>query len=492
MRLEAAESRASGRQPHPVTTWGEVGLAALTRGRLHPEAEGKEYGMASKDGTRQATPAEPTGLSPDGTRPDPLLLLAQQEAKRLPWLLPVRHRRMAETPFTFFRGAAVVMASDLARQPHSGLMVQLCGDAHLLNFGFYASPERQLLFDLNDFDETHPGPFEWDVQRLATSFLLAGRSLGLNEKQQSRICRRCVRTYGEAMADFARMPVQKMWVLQLRLEQLINEQCSAGFKAHLNTVAATALQRDSHQAVRKLCEITADGTLRFRHEPPLIWRFEELSQEWRAGLAWQEWAGSVAATYQDTLAPGPRRLFSQFRVCDTALKAVGVGSVGTRCAVTVLVGDHPDDVLVLQAKQAEPSVLAPYVAAEAPTHEGQRVVQGQQVMQTASDPFLGWGTNPRGDHLYVRHFRDWKASVDIAQLDREGLKDYGRLCGWTLAKAHARSGNRHALTAHIGNPKAFAQVVLEQALAHAEQTERDHAALVQGIAAGKVSSSALL
>ena len=450
-------------------------------------------GMAlelAETGISEGTAATNAGAAP-AERPDSLALLVQQEATRLPWLVPVRHHRMAASPFAFFRGAAVVMASDLARRPHSGLMVQLCGDAHLLNFGFYASPERQLLFDINDFDETHPGPFEWDLQRLSTSMLLAARSLGLSEKQQGRICRRCVRAYGEAMADFARLPMQEMWVLRLPLKQMIGRESSACLRQHLKQVVATCLGRNSRQAVSKLCERNAAGELRIRHEPPLMWRHEELPEQWRAGQHWQQWTSSVADLYAQTLSPSARHLFRQFRLIDTAMKAVGVGSVGTRCGVSVLIGDHPDDVLVLQTKQATLSVLAPYLQAETPTHQGQRVVEGQRLMQTASDGFLGWSTNPSGDHLYVRHFRDWKGSVDVSQLDDDGLCDYGRLCGWTLAKAHARSGDRRAIAAHIDEPKRFAREMHELALEHAALTEQDHACLLRGIATGSISSCEL-
>ena len=431
----------------------------------------------------------PAVPSADGERPDPLELLARQEAQRLPWLVPVRHSRMAENPFAFFRGAAVVMASDLARRPHSGLIVQLCGDAHLLNFGFFASPERQLLFDINDFDETHPGPFEWDVQRLAASLVLAARSLGLNEKQQGRICRRGVRAYAEAMAEFATMPVQEMWVARLPLQRLIERDGSTNLRDHLRHVVATALRRNSRQAVGKLCEPDGAGGLRFRHAPPLIWRFDQLEDQWLAGLDWHDWSGSIYATYLESIAPALRQLLSQFRLTDAALKAVGVGSVGTRCAVNVLVGEHPNDVLVVQGKQAEPSVLAPYLDIAAPVHQGQRVVEGQRLMQTASDAFLGWGTNPHGQHIYLRHFRDWKGAVDLAQLDADGLKDYGRLCAWTLAKAHARSGDRRAIAAHMGEPKAYGRQVLQQAIEHADLAEQDHRRLLTAIAAGTVLTS---
>ena len=422
-------------------------------------------------------------------RPDPLALLEQQEAERLPWLVPVRHSRMAENPFAFFRGAAVVMAADLARRPHSGLMVQLCGDAHLLNFGFYGSPERQLLFDINDFDETHPGPFEWDVQRFAASMVLAARSLGLQEKQQGKICRRAVRAYGEAMAEFAAMALLPMRVQRLPLQRLIDQRASANLRSHLTQVTTAALRRDSRQAVRKLCEPDGSGALRFRHQPPLIWRLESLEPAWLGGLDWRHWLQQALDAYLASLNPTVQHVLAQFTPTDAAIKAVGVGSVGSRCTIVLFEGSHPDDILVLQGKQAEPSVLAPYVDLPVPEHQGQRVVEGQRLLQGASDAFLGWYSNPLGQQFYARHFRDWKGSVDVAQLDAEGLKDYGKLCGWTLAHAHARSGDRCAIAAHIGEPKAFARGVLEAALEHAEWAQHDHALLLRGIASGRISTS---
>jgi uncharacterized protein (DUF2252 family) len=364
-------------------------------------------------------------------------------------------------------------------------MVQLCGDAHLLNFGFYGSPERQLLFGINDFDETNPGPFEWDVQRLAASFVLAARSLGLSEKQQSRVCRRTVRGYGEAMAEFAAMPQIPMWVARLPLERMIDERASANFRTHLKKVTAAALQRDSRQAVRKLCEADGNGELRFRHQPPLIWRFDALDQAWLAGMDWQDWNQYISRSYMGSISSTMQHLLAQYQISDSALKAVGVGSIGTRCGISLFVGQHPDDILVLQGKQAEPSVLAPYVNLPAPEHQGQRVVEGQRLLQTASDTFLGWGTNPAGDHIYMRHFRDWKASVDVSQLDADGLKDYAQLCGWTLAKAHARGGDRRAIAVHIDDPKRFAEGVLEQAIHHADLAEADHASFALAITQGQ-------
>ena len=426
-----------------------------------------------------------------GARLDPIQLLCQQEADRLAWLVPVRHSRMAENPFAFFRGAAAIMAADLARKAHSGLMVQLCGDAHLLNFGFYGSPERQLLFDINDFDETHPGPFEWDVIRLATSLLLAARSLGLSSKEEGKVCRRGVKAYAEAMAGFAAMPLLEMWVAKLPLKELIGDRAKGSLKAHLKHVTAMALQRNSRQAVRKLCEVDESGTLLFRHQPPLIWRYSLLPSDVLSGMDWRHRVDMMFATYLESLRPELRRLVKQFQMSDVAFKAVGVGSVGTRCAIGLFVGDKPDDVLVIQSKQAEPSVLAPHVqSVEAvPSHQGQRVVEGQRLMQTASDALLGWSTTPEGTPLYWRSFRDWKGSVDVNQLDAEGLKDYGKLCAATLAKAHARSGDRKRIHAVIHDAELFSRTMHEQALEHADLAEQDHKTLLQAIANGRLETS---
>jgi uncharacterized protein (DUF2252 family) len=425
-------------------------------------------------------------------RPDPIDLMLAQEEGRLDWLLPVRHSRMAVSAFTFYRGTAVVMAADLARQPHSGVMVQLCGDAHLLNFGFYASPERQLLFDLNDFDETHPGPFEWDVQRLAASMVLAARDLNLSVKQQEKVCRRTVRAYAKAMADFAAMPVMEMWVLQLDLDRLIEEVESKTLQRHVQSLAARAKQRNSRQAVSKLCEKDRSGELRIRHDPPLIFSFSEFQGEWLDyNKTQQEWHEEAIQRYLANIRPDLETLLSNFRLGDVAFKAVGVGSVGMRCAIGLWVDQRGEEVLVFQSKEAQPSVLAPYINLPGPAHQGQRVVQGQRLMQTASDPFLGWTSSSVGDHLYWRQFRDWKLSVDVSLLDAEGLTDYGRLCGWTLAKAHARSGDREAICGAIGSSKAFAATVLEQAVGHADQAQLDYQLLLSRIASGEISTSAV-
>lgn len=420
-----------------------------------------------------------------------LALLAEQESERLSWLLPVRHSRMVQNPFSFFRGAAAVMAWDLAQEPHSGLMVQLCGDAHLLNFGFYGSPERRLLFDINDFDETYPGPFEWDVQRLAASCILAARSLALSPSQQEKICRRTVRAYTKAMVQFAAMPFLDLWVAKLDLDRLLDESENACLKNHLKGVIAQARQRNSRQAVKKLCVSNGQGGFNFRHNPPLIWRHGVLQDKFIGNMDWETFSTISLANYLANIKPEIGHLIGQFRLADSAYKAVGVGSVGTRCSVNLFVDDHSDEVLVLQSKQAVPSVLSSYLNTTEPAHQGERVVNGQRMMQTTSDVFLAWFTNATGHHMYVRQFRDWKGSVDVDCLDADALSDYGRLCGWTLAKAHARSGDRRAIAARIENSKAFAKTVLDQALGHAELTENDHTELKTAIKEGVIQASSI-
>lgn len=415
-------------------------------------------------------------------------LLIEQEQSRVQQLLGIRHTRMAATPFTYFRGAAIVMAADLAQQPHSGLIVQLCGDAHIMNFGFYASPERQLLFDINDFDETAPGPYEWDVIRLATSVLLAAESNGFSNSEQEKICTTALRAYAKAMAEFAEMPFGPMWSSHLSKQRLLDKGGSKNLRNHLKDVVSAALKRDSRQAVRKLCEIGDDGQYRFKNNPPLIWRAEELPETWRAKLDWDEWGPQMFASYFKTIRPDVRHVFSHYRLVDSAIKVVGVGSVGTRCAISLFVGKHPDDFLILQGKEAVASVLTQSLDTPSPDHQGQRVVQGQRLMQTASDFFLGWASNPNGEHTYIRHFRDWKGSVDVSSLDSDGLSDYAQLCAWTLAKSHARTGDRVAISAHIGKAKRFSQLILDEAVKHARFNAIDYSRLLEAMASGEIAS----
>jgi len=422
-------------------------------------------------------------------RPDPLALLLEQERTRVQELLSVRHARMAVSPFAYYRGAAVVMASDLSRAPHSGVCAQLCGDAHLLNFGFYASPERQLLFDISDFDETLRGPYEWDVIRLATSLIIAAQNSGFSQKDQEWICAASLRAYAKAMSSFAKMPFLQMWSSQLSKQRLLDARGSKCFRSHLKDVVAIALKRDSRQAVKKLCQVDGLGSFVFRSNPPLVWRASELPPEWRNKLDWDEWGPQMFASYFKSVRPDVRHAFSGYRLVDSAIKVVGIGSVGMRCAVSLFVGEHPDDLLLLQGKEAVASVLAKYLPAAAPLHEGQRVVEGQRLMQTASDFFLGWSTNPDGDCAYIRHFRDWKGSVDVSLLDEAGLRDYGRLCAWALAKAHARTGIRAQILAHIGGPRVFVESMLKLAFEHAQTNESDYRRFLLAISEGRIATT---
>ena len=439
-----------------------------------------------------------------GERPDPIALLQAQDAERFAWLLPVRYGRMAADPFCFFRGGAAVMAADLAPMPRSGVEVQLCGDAHLLNFGFYASPERALLFDLNDFDETLRGPFEWDLRRFLASVVLAARQLGLVPEQQERLARRGSRTYRKAMRRFARLPLQQLWKLQLDVDRFIAELEPGPFREHLQTVSQQAHRRDTRQALRKLCERDGDGRLRFRHQPPLLWSFRQRPPNLWRDLAipdstpenpkpWLAHASSVLEAYVQSLRDDHRHLMRQYRVLDAAVKAVGVGSVGTRCTIGLLQGPGgPDDLLVLQSKQASRSVLEPYLGASPHGHHGQRVVCGQRLMQTASDNLLGWTTTRVGAQVYMRHFRDWKWGLSLEGLDDDGLEQMVKLCAWVLAKAHARSGDPRAIAQALDPGRRLDAALAAASVATADQTEADHRLLLAALASGRLPSDPLV
>jgi len=427
---------------------------------------------------------------PPPDRADPIALLNAQERTRIPWLVPERHRRMAASAFAFFRGSPVVMAADLVQAPHSGLEVQLCGDAHLFNFGFYASPERALLFDINDFDETVRGPFEWDLKRLVSSLVIAAQTLNLSQDWQEKVALHGARAYRKEMQRLAECSRIDVWYCRIDVDALISELPEQSFRQHLEQVAAQARLRDSRQAVGKLCETSADGQLRIRHAPPLIWRHAQMEVELGIDEPLQQRMEHTYAGYLESVRPEVRRFLGGYRLVDTASKAVGVGSVGTRCSIGLLVGSRDDDVLVLQSKQAEASVFAPYATSPSAVHQGQRVVEGQRLMQTVSDPLLGWTTNAHNEHLYWRHFRDWKGSVQLEQLDAGGLDRYGKLCAATLAKAHARSGDRIALAAYMAQGKPFDQAMAAYGLAYAEQSQRNFQRFQNALATGCLVSAA--
>ena len=438
-----------------------------------------------------------------GEHPDHIALLEEQNLRRDQDLVPVRHGRMMVSPFTFYRGAARVMAYDLAGTPRCGLTVQLCGDAHLLNFGVYASPERQVLFGLNDFDETLPGPFEYDVKRLAASFVLAARSNGFAKADQRLCTLEVVRAYREAMAGFAQMRTLDIWYAKLSEADLLaavrkarKDQKSAAGRAMAAAEAERAMKnverahtRDSLQAFGKLAEFV-DGRYRIVSRPPVVVPSRELYETY--GLDPEMIGGimhSVFRAYRATLPQDRRMLLERFRIVDVARKVVGVGSVGTRDFIVLLEGRGEDDPLFLQVKEATASVLEDHLPRSRFRHPGERVVQGQRLMQSASDIFLGWIRGLEPDRtFYIRQLRDMKGSVDVAALQPLGLSVYARLCGWTLARAHARSGDPVAIAAYLGRSDAFDKAITKFSVRYADHNELDHAAFVQAVRDGRLTA----
>jgi uncharacterized protein (DUF2252 family) len=430
---------------------------------------------------------------PDRSR-DPVGLLLGQAQSRVPELVPVRHGRMLVSPFTFYRGAALPMAADLASTPTSGLRVQLCGDAHLSNFGAFASPERRLVFDVNDFDETLPGPFEWDVKRLAASLAVAGRDNGYPAKARRKIALAAAEGYRTAMRGFAQQPFLDVWYAHLAIEPALSEfrsQIKASrFKA-AEALLAKAHTRDSMQALRKLTTM-AGGQRRIISDPPMIVPVEEVFSDVQADAIYEQ-LRAVLGKYRRTLQSDRRHLLKQFTLVQMARKVVGVGSVGTRAWVLLMDSGDGVEPLFLQAKEAQPSVLAGYCGRSQHTNQGERVVAGQHLMQAQSDIFLGWTRTTGQDGVdrdfYVRQLRDWKFSVPIEQMVPEGMAVYARLCGWTLARAHARSGDRIALAAYLGGSAKFDQAIAGFAETYADQNERDYAALQNAIKEGKAEAT---
>jgi uncharacterized protein (DUF2252 family) len=412
-------------------------------------------------------------------RPDPVDLLLAQAATRLPTLVPIRHGRMSASPFAYYRGSAVVMAADLASQPDTGLTVQLCGDAHIANFGLFASPERTVLFDLNDFDETHPGPFEWDVKRLAASAILTARSNGWSSSVQHSLAVTCARSYREAMRDFAARTTLEVWYSRLDVTDLARLASALSPEAALARVErsiAGARRRTNLQAMEKLTTLV-DGQRRFVDDPPLLMRVAADHAELLGTDALQ--------AYRETLVSDRAALLDQFHVVDIARKVVGVGSVGTRCYVLLMQGVDGADPLMLQIKEATASVLEPYTAPSPVVHHGARVVAGQRMLQAASDIFIGWtsATDAHGivHDSYVRQLRDMKFSPDLSALDVPGIELILRAAGWTLARAHARSGDRLALAAYLGRSSRFEEAISSWAVGYADQAEADHAHMVHAI-----------
>jgi uncharacterized protein (DUF2252 family) len=436
-------------------------------------------------------------LPADRDRSDPVDLLLDQARSRVPELVPIRHGRMASSPFAYFRGAALGMAADLSRTPDSGITVQACGDAHLLNLGLYASPERRLVFDVNDFDETLPGPWEWDVKRLAASLAIAGRERGFSTRERARTVLDSIGEYRLTMRAFAGMRTLDVWYARLEADEIVRRLRAAARGADQKRRVragerqiAKAATRTSLQAASKLCQLV-DGRLRFVSQPPVVERLEDLlPDDQRHRL--EDGLTELVAGYSRSLLPELAQLLGRYQLVDLARKVVGVGSVGTRCWLLLLIGRDLDDVLILQAKEAQPSVLELFHPASVFPHSGQRVVVGQRLMQASSDIFLGWqrttGIDGKRRDFYVRQLRDGKGSFDITQAVPAGLTAYGQLCGWTLARAHARSGDRIAIAAYLGSSDVFDRAMVEFAEAYADQTERDHAALLRAIEDGRIQA----
>ncbi|MFR0354985.1 DUF2252 domain-containing protein [Streptomyces sediminimaris] len=424
---------------------------------------------------------------------DPVGVIERQSAARVAELVPIRYGRMLESPFRFYRGAAAIMAADLGPTPNSGLRVQLCGDAHLLNFRLLASPERQLVFDINDFDETLPGPFEWDVKRLTASFAIAGRANGFSRKQQDAAVRTCVRAYRERMREFAGMRTLDIWYAQDNVERLREFMASSMDKeAQRRTARATAKARTrtGMQAFEKLTRTTAEGR-RITPDPPLIIPLRDLL----SGSAEEEKAlQSVLDGYAPTLSSERRHLLRHYHVVDMARKVVGVGSVGTRCWIVLLRGRDDEDPLLLQAKEAQESVLSAQTGGDRYDNQGRRVVAGQRLIQTTSDIFLGWthvlGFDGKERDFYVRQLRDWKGIVRPETMGPDLLCMFAQLCGASLARAHARSGDPIAIAAYLGGSDRFDRALTEFAQSYADQNERDFEALAAAVRTGRVSAQA--
>jgi uncharacterized protein (DUF2252 family) len=465
----------------------------MSRRPRRPPSVSAELGRSAR---RHAPLSGHADWLPADDRPDPVAVLAAQAESRVPDLVPIRYGRMLASPFAFFRGAAAVMAADLATTPTSGLVTQLCGDAHLSNFGAFASPERHLVFDLNDFDETFPGPWEWDVKRLATSVAVAARGNGVSRRQRGDLVLAAVGGYRLAMAGFAAMGELDVWYAHADLDKLgpmLATQLSKARRRRFSRTQARIRSHDTLQAFNKLTGIV-DGQRRILADPPLIVPAQDLLPDPdREQL--EDHIRELLEQYRDSLPVERRHLFDAYEFVDLARKVVGVGSVGTRCWIVLMRGHDDNDPLLLQVKEAQPSVLAPYVAdcgfLVRYQHDGQRVVVGQRLMQATSDIFLGWhsadGTDGHRRDYYVRQLRDWKGSAVLDEMDVPALRLYVRLCGWVLARAHARTGDRVAIAGYLGDEETFDLAMVEFAERYADRNERDHALLTQAVRSGVIT-----
>jgi len=458
----------------------------------HPSRE--QRAAVGKE-ARQRLPLDAHAEFMTTDRADPIRLLESQATTRVPELVPIRYGRMVASPFAFYRGGALIMATDLSRTPNSGLQVQLCGDAHLSNFGIYASPERQMVFDINDFDETHPGPFEWDVKRLAASLAVAGRENGFSTKKRRKIVLAAAAGYRRAMVDFAGQGNLAVWYSHANIDEVlagVADQLDSKRKARVQKSLDKAHHRDSLQALAKLTTMV-DGRARILSQPPLLVPVEELWGEEQAKATYER-LGNLIRSYRRTLQWDRRHLLEEFRMVQLARKVVGVGSVGTRAWILLFEGLDGGDPLFLQAKEAQASVLSGFVKTRGYRNQGERVVNGQHLMQASSDIFLGWqrAEGPDGVErdFYIRQLRDGKSSVVVEEMLPDAMQFYGRICGEALARAHARSGDRVAIAAYLGSTDGFDNAIADFAETCAEQNIRDHAELTRAAETGRVIAEA--
>jgi uncharacterized protein (DUF2252 family) len=472
----------------------KTAAAAARKAKVVPHLSVAER-VARGKAARAEVPRSDHGVfEPSPTRADPVELLELQAKTRVPELVPIRYGRMLVSPFTFYRGAALIMAQDLSATPRSGLSVQCCGDGHLSNFGVFASPERRLVFDLNDFDETLPGPWEWDVKRLAVSMLIAARDNSFKVKDQQRIVLDTVEQYRTAMAGFAGMKTLEVWYYHLEIESLMAEYASQFKQKMIKRTEKTltkARTKDSMAAFSKLTH-EVDGQARIVDQSPLIVPIEQLAsgderEEMFEGLR------ELMRGYRETLEWDRRILLEEFELTDFARKVVGVGSVGTRAWIGLLIGRDGQDPLFLQMKEAEASVLEDFLGPSEFKNHGERVVTGQRLMQASSDIFLGWlhvesGIDGEPRDFYGRQLKDWKGSAETEQMVPRGMAAYGKLCGWTLARAHARSGDRIAIASYLGNSDSFDRAILQFSEAYAEQNDRDYNKLRKAVKSGKITA----
>jgi uncharacterized protein (DUF2252 family) len=469
-RASAGRARRSPRPPRPLSAQERIDQGKQARRVLPIEAHAE-------------------WLAGSG-RPDPMALLAEQAEDRIEELVPIRYGRMLLSPFSYYRGAALPMAADLALTPTSGLQAQLCGDAHLSNFGVFGSPERHLFFDVNDFDETAPGPWEWDVKRLAASLEVAGRDNGYSRKERRRAVRHAMTSYRETIRELSSVSMMSVWYAHLDVEEILPRFSSLLNPKRTPQVWSTitnAKAHDSHQAFDKLCRVNG-GETRIVYDPPLIVPIEEFVEGMNPEIA-GEAVSRILRSYSRTLLPDRRHLLSQYEFVHLARKVVGVGSVGTDAWIALFTAREDGSPLFLQVKQAQASVLERFTAKAKFSNHGQRVVMGQRLMQAASDILLGWDrVDWHGEErdYYFRQLRDWKGSVDVVGMTPEGLDVWGSMCGWTLARAHARSGDRLGIAAYLGKSDAFESALTEFASAYADTNESDYAALQRAAAAGLV------